>query len=68
MAPRTAPTRNRSPQQMEEHADVRVPVLVVGGSLVGLSTSLFLSRHGIRHMVVEKHAGTSVHPRGRGIN
>lgn len=53
---------------MEEHADVRVPVLVVGGSLVGLSTSLFLSRHGIRHMVVEKHAGTSVHPRGRGIN
>ncbi|MER7336272.1 FAD-dependent monooxygenase [Streptomyces sp. NPDC000075] len=53
---------------MEEHADVRVPVLVVGGSLVGLPTSLFLSRHGIRHMVVEKHAGTSVHPRGRGIN
>ncbi|MEU9037844.1 FAD-dependent monooxygenase [Streptomyces sp. NPDC048352] len=53
---------------MEEHADVRVPVLVVGGSLVGLSTSLFLSRHGIGHMVVEKHAGTSVHPRGRGIN
>ncbi|MET8293584.1 MULTISPECIES: FAD-dependent oxidoreductase [unclassified Streptomyces] len=53
---------------MEEQADVRVPVLVVGGSLVGLSTSLFLSRHGIRHMVVEKHAGTSVHPRGRGIN
>ncbi|MFD8982738.1 FAD-dependent oxidoreductase [Streptomyces sp. NPDC059564] len=53
---------------MEEHADVRVPVLVVGGSLVGLSTSLFLSRHGIRHLLVEKHAGTSVHPRGRGIN
>ncbi|MCX5195252.1 FAD-dependent monooxygenase [Streptomyces sp. NBC_00249] len=53
---------------MEEHADVRVPVLVVGGSLVGLSTSLFLSRHGIRHMLVEKHSGTSVHPRGRGIN
>ncbi|MFE3993409.1 FAD-dependent oxidoreductase [Streptomyces goshikiensis] len=53
---------------MEENADVRVPVLVVGGSLVGLSTSLFLSRHGIRHLLVEKHAGTSVHPRGRGIN
>ncbi|MEV7723355.1 FAD-dependent monooxygenase [Streptomyces sp. NPDC087917] len=53
---------------MEEHADVRVPVLVVGGSLVGLSTSLFLSRHGIRHLLVEKHSGTSVHPRGRGIN
>ncbi|MFG2998643.1 FAD-dependent oxidoreductase [Streptomyces sp. NPDC048340] len=53
---------------MEDNADVRVPVLVVGGSLVGLSTSLFLSRHGVRHMVVEKHSGTSDHPRGRGIN
>ncbi|MFD3538291.1 FAD-dependent oxidoreductase [Streptomyces sp. NPDC058662] len=53
---------------MEDNADVRVPVLVVGGSLVGLSTSLFLSRHGVRHLLVEKHAGTSTHPRGRGIN
>ncbi|MFI6285048.1 FAD-dependent oxidoreductase [Streptomyces sp. NPDC051018] len=46
----------------------RVPVLVVGGSLVGLSTSLFLSRHGIPHLLVEKHSGTSDHPRGRGMN
>ncbi|MFD9724390.1 FAD-dependent oxidoreductase [Streptomyces sp. NPDC059072] len=53
---------------MEDKADVRVPVLVVGGSLVGLSTSLFLSRHGVRHLLVEKHSGTSLHPRGRGIN
>ncbi|MFD3697038.1 FAD-dependent oxidoreductase [Streptomyces sp. NPDC058646] len=53
---------------MEDKADVRVPVLVVGGSLVGLSTSLFLSRLGVRHLLVEKHAGTSAHPRGRGIN
>ncbi|MFB6559187.1 FAD-dependent oxidoreductase [Streptomyces sp. NPDC058682] len=53
---------------MEDNADVRVPVLVVGGSLVGLSTSLFLSRHGVRHLLVEKHSGTSAHPRGRGIN
>ncbi|MCX5609766.1 MULTISPECIES: FAD-dependent monooxygenase [unclassified Streptomyces] len=53
---------------MEDNADVRVPVLVVGGSLVGLSTSLFLSRHGVRHLLVEKHSGTSPHPRGRGIN
>lgn len=47
---------------------LRVPVLVVGGSLVGLSTSLFLSRHGIPHLLVEKHSGTSTHPRGRGMN
>ena len=53
---------------MKENDDHRVPVLIVGGSLVGLCTSLFLGRHGIRHMLVEKHAGTSVHPRGRGIN
>ncbi|MBC9727386.1 FAD-dependent monooxygenase [Streptomyces sp. TRM68367] len=45
-----------------------VPVLVVGGSLVGLSTSVFLGRHGIEHMVVERHAATSTHPRGRGNN
>ncbi|MFI1936125.1 FAD-dependent oxidoreductase [Streptomyces purpureus] len=53
---------------MNENVDHRVPVLIVGGSLVGLSTSLFLGRHGVRHMLVEKHAGTSMHPRGRGIN
>ncbi|WP_460070866.1 FAD-dependent oxidoreductase [Streptomyces sp. YKOK-I1] len=46
----------------------RVPVLIVGGSLVGLSTSLFLGRLGVRHTLVERHAGTSVHPRGRGNN
>ncbi|MFJ7770659.1 FAD-dependent oxidoreductase [Streptomyces sp. NPDC097107] len=46
----------------------RVPVLVVGGSLVGLSTSVFLGRLGIRHTLVERHAGTSIHPRGRGNN
>ncbi|WP_351224758.1 FAD-dependent monooxygenase [Streptomyces sp. NPDC002133] len=53
---------------MEEHVDDRVPVLIVGGSLVGLSTSLFLGRLGVGHMLVERHAGTSRHPRGRGNN
>ncbi|TQK51168.1 putative polyketide hydroxylase [Streptomyces sp. SLBN-118] len=46
----------------------RVQVLIVGGSLVGLSTSVFLGRHGIRPLLVEKHSGTSTHPRGRGMN
>ncbi|MGA5900545.1 FAD-dependent oxidoreductase [Streptomyces venetus] len=45
-----------------------IPVLVVGGSLVGLSTSVFLGRLGIEHMLVERHAETSTHPRGRGNN
>ncbi|MFE0522289.1 FAD-dependent oxidoreductase [Streptomyces sp. NPDC058954] len=46
----------------------RTPVLIVGGSLVGLSTSLFLGRLGVEHTLVERHAGTSIHPRGRGNN
>ncbi|MFF5897688.1 FAD-dependent oxidoreductase [Streptomyces argenteolus] len=53
---------------MNENVDLRVPVLIVGGSLVGLSTSLFLSRLGVRHLLVEKHGSTSTHPRGRGNN
>ncbi|MFF8713196.1 FAD-dependent oxidoreductase [Streptomyces sp. NPDC015184] len=53
---------------MNENVDIRVPVLIVGGSLVGLSTSLFLGRLGIEHLLVEKHRSTSTHPRGRGNN
>lgn len=53
---------------MNPKVDDRVPVLIVGGSLVGLSASLFLGRLGVRHLLVEKHADTSRHPRGRGNN
>ncbi|MFC8147699.1 FAD-dependent oxidoreductase [Streptomyces paradoxus] len=53
--------------QTDPHT-ISVPVLIVGGSLVGLSTSLFLGRLGVPHMLVERHAGTSIHPRGRGNN
>lgn len=53
---------------MNENVDLHVPVLVVGGSLVGLSASVFLGRLGVEHLLVEKHADTSVHPRGRGNN
>ncbi|WP_344604810.1 FAD-dependent monooxygenase [Streptomyces glaucus] len=53
---------------MSGRAAESVPVLVVGGSLVGLSTSVFLGRLGIEHLLVERHAGTSTHPRGRGNN
>lgn len=38
-------------------------VLIVGGSLVGLSAACFLAHHGARPLVIEKHAGTSIHPR-----
>ncbi|MFD7127118.1 MULTISPECIES: FAD-dependent oxidoreductase [Streptomyces] len=47
-------------------AGPRTPVLVVGGSLVGLSTALFLAHHDVPCVLVERHRGTSVHPRAVG--
>ncbi len=44
-------------------AQAVVPVLVVGGSLVGLSTSMFLGLHGVPCLSVEKHRQTAIHPR-----
>ncbi|MGI5131785.1 FAD-dependent monooxygenase [Pseudonocardia sp. CA-107938] len=42
-------------------------VLVVGGGLVGLTAGALLARQGVRCLVVERHQGTSIHPRFRGI-
>ncbi|MFG2881729.1 FAD-dependent oxidoreductase [Streptomyces sp. NPDC048297] len=53
---------------MDKRDGQRVPVLIVGGSLVGLSASVFLGRLGVDHLVAERHAATSDHPRGRGNN
>ncbi len=39
------------------------PVLIVGGSLVGLSMSVLLAKYGVPHLVVESHPGTAIHPR-----
>jgi 2-polyprenyl-6-methoxyphenol hydroxylase-like FAD-dependent oxidoreductase len=38
-------------------------VIVIGGSLVGLATSMFLGTHGVPTLSVEKHRGTAIHPR-----
>lgn len=43
-------------------------VVVVGAGPVGLTTSIALSQHGVRHVVVERHPSTSVAPKARGIN
>lgn len=42
-------------------------VIVVGGGLVGLSAALFLAWRGVRVVVVEKHPGSSPHPRAIGF-
>lgn len=41
-------------------------VLVVGGSLVGLSAAVFLAWRGVPTVLVERHAGSSPHPRAIG--
>lgn len=44
------------------------PVLIVGGGPVGLSASIWLSRFGVPSLLIERHPGTAVHPKARGIN
>jgi 2-polyprenyl-6-methoxyphenol hydroxylase-like FAD-dependent oxidoreductase len=48
---------------MDRGASEDVPVLVVGGSLVGLSAALFLRHHGVDVLAVERHAGTAINAR-----
>jgi 2-polyprenyl-6-methoxyphenol hydroxylase-like FAD-dependent oxidoreductase len=48
---------------MEVTNEERVPVLMVGGSIAGLSTAMLLGLHGVRSLTVERHSGTAVHPR-----
>jgi putative polyketide hydroxylase len=43
----------------------RVPLLIVGGGIVGLSTAVFLRAHGVPAVLVEKHGDTSGLPRTR---
>ena len=49
-------------------AEREVPVLIVGGSLVGLSMAMLLGHHGIRSLAVEHHRGTAIHPRAAQVN
>ncbi|KAE8366462.1 FAD binding domain-containing protein [Aspergillus caelatus] len=47
---------------------IDVPVVIVGGGGCGLTTSIFLSDHGVEHFLFEKHPGTSRLPRAHYIN
>jgi putative polyketide hydroxylase len=45
-----------------------VPVLIAGGGPVGLTASMLLSQQGIRSLLAERHHGTAILPKARGIN
>ena len=45
-----------------------IDVLIAGGGPVGLTASILLSRHGVRSLLVERHPGTAIQPKSRGIN
>ena len=55
------------PNKIKENNE-QTPVLIAGGGLTGLSAALFLLQQGIRPLLVERHATTSIHPRGRGFD
>lgn len=44
-----------------------VPVLVIGGGLVGLSAAVTLRHQGVPTVLIEKHLGSSLHPRAIGF-
>jgi putative polyketide hydroxylase len=45
-----------------------VPVIIIGSGPVGLSVALALARQHVQSLVIERHPGTTQHPRARGVN
>jgi 2,4-dichlorophenol 6-monooxygenase len=48
--------------------DIEVPVLIVGGGGCGLTSSLFLSRLGIRNLLIERHPTPGRLPKARYVS
>jgi 2,4-dichlorophenol 6-monooxygenase len=48
--------------------DFDIPVLIVGGGGCGLTSSLILSDLGVEHLLIERHAGTSILPKAHYLN
>lgn len=44
-----------------------VPVLIVGGGLTGLASALFLAKHSVDYLLIERHPSTATHPKAGGI-
>ena len=47
---------------------MNIPVLIAGAGPTGLAMSLLLSRHGVPSLLVERHPGTSTHPKATGLS
>ena len=45
-----------------------VPVLIVGGGPVGLSSSILLARLGVHSLLIEQDLTTADHPQARSLN
>jgi 2-polyprenyl-6-methoxyphenol hydroxylase-like FAD-dependent oxidoreductase len=43
--------------------ELDIPVLIAGGSLVGLSAAALLAHQGVESLTVERHPQTAIHPR-----
>ena len=46
---------------------MRTSILVVGGGVVGLTSAMFLAKHGVACVLVERHPDLLIHPRSRGL-
>ncbi|KAI0438301.1 2,4-dichlorophenol 6-monooxygenase [Xylaria telfairii] len=44
----------------------KTSVIIIGGSTVGLATALFLAAHRVPFVLIERHPGSSAHPRAIG--
>ena len=48
--------------------EINIPVIIVGGGGCGLTLSCFLSDYGVRHVLIERHPGTSILPKAHYLN
>jgi 2-polyprenyl-6-methoxyphenol hydroxylase-like FAD-dependent oxidoreductase len=60
--------RTKFRKEFKKMKKTQIPVLIVGGGLVGLTAALCLEKYKIPYLLIERHAGTSIHPRANGMN
>ncbi|WP_250562510.1 FAD-dependent monooxygenase [Sphaerisporangium fuscum] len=65
LAPATVTAGGRTASAAADPPPERVPVLIVGGSIVGASAALFLAARGITPVLVEKHPAVSTRLRAK---